>query len=69
MTATRQWPRSNAGGSPTTSRARPRALPAVPVDDVRKTLRWLLAHRNTETARQAGHADVLRERIDGTTGR
>ncbi|USX55887.1 DinB family protein [Lentzea sp. HUAS12] len=47
----------------------PEALLAVPIDGVRMTLRWLLAHMNTETARHAGHADVLREQIDGTTGR
>jgi uncharacterized damage-inducible protein DinB len=35
----------------------------------RLTLRWLLAHMTSETARHAGHADILREQIDGTTGR
>jgi uncharacterized damage-inducible protein DinB len=33
------------------------------------TLRWILLHLLEETARHAGHADVLRELIDGTTGR
>jgi uncharacterized damage-inducible protein DinB len=47
----------------------PEELLVVPVDGVRKSLRWLLAHMNTETARHAGHADVLREQIDGATGR
>ena len=32
-------------------------------------LRWVLAHLLEETARHAGHADILRELIDGTTGR
>jgi hypothetical protein len=32
-------------------------------------LRWVIAHLATETARHAGHADILRELIDGTTGR
>ena len=32
-------------------------------------LRWVLAHLLEETARHAGHADVLRELIDGSTGR
>jgi hypothetical protein len=32
-------------------------------------LRWVLMHLLEETARHAGHADVLRELIDGTTGR
>ncbi|MFD9700546.1 DinB family protein [Lentzea sp. NPDC059081] len=47
----------------------PEALMAIPVDGTRKSLRWLLAHMTTETARHAGHADVLREQIDGATGR
>ncbi|WP_370375730.1 DUF664 domain-containing protein [Catenulispora sp. GAS73] len=33
------------------------------------TLRWALTHMIEETARHAGHADILRELIDGTTGR
>jgi hypothetical protein len=33
------------------------------------TVRWVLAHMTTETARHAGHADILREQIDGATGR
>jgi uncharacterized damage-inducible protein DinB len=33
------------------------------------TLRWILAHLLEETARHAGHADILRELIDGVTGR
>jgi hypothetical protein len=32
-------------------------------------LRWVLMHLLEETARHAGHADVLRELIDGVTGR
>ena len=32
-------------------------------------LRWALAHLLEETARHAGHADILRELIDGDTGR
>ncbi len=32
-------------------------------------LRWVLAHVLQETARHAGHADILRELIDGETGR
>ena len=31
-------------------------------------LRWMLLHLLEETARHAGHADLLREAIDGTTG-
>jgi uncharacterized damage-inducible protein DinB len=32
-------------------------------------LRWVLAHLLEETARHAGHADILCELIDGSTGR
>jgi hypothetical protein len=32
-------------------------------------LRWILMHLLEETARHAGHADILRELIDGETGR
>jgi uncharacterized damage-inducible protein DinB len=32
------------------------------------SLRRILAHMIEETARHAGHADILRERIDGVTG-
>ena len=32
-------------------------------------LRWVVAHLLAETARHAGHADILRELIDGSTGR
>jgi hypothetical protein len=40
-------------------------------DDVspQVNLRWVLAHLLEETARHAGHADILRELIDGSTGR
>ena len=33
------------------------------------SLRWLLVHLVEETARHAGHDDILREQIDGRTGR
>jgi uncharacterized damage-inducible protein DinB len=33
------------------------------------TARWILQHMITETARHAGHADILREQIDGAVGR
>ena len=32
-------------------------------------LRWVLAHLLQETARHAGHADIIRELLDGATGR
>jgi hypothetical protein len=41
---------------------RPDAQPPV-------NLRWVLLHLLEETARHAGHADILRELTDGQTGR
>ncbi len=41
---------------------RPDANPPV-------SLRWVLMHLLEETARHAGHADILAELIDGRTGR
>jgi hypothetical protein len=41
---------------------RPDAEPPV-------NLRWVLMHLLEETARHAGHADIIRELIDGRTGR
>ncbi|MGI5501852.1 DinB family protein [Lentzea sp. CA-135723] len=32
-------------------------------------VRWRLAHMIEETGRHAGHADIVRELIDGSTGR
>ncbi len=32
------------------------------------SLRWVLVHMIEETARHAGHADILREMVDGETG-
>ncbi|ANP49183.1 putative damage-inducible protein DinB [Streptomyces griseochromogenes] len=32
------------------------------------SLRWVLVHMIAETARHAGHMDILRELIDGATG-
>jgi Protein of unknown function (DUF664) len=40
--------------------SRPQAAP---------TMRWILVHMIEETGRHAGHADILREQIDGATGR
>lgn len=37
-------------------------------EDMTFTLRYALAHMVEETARHCGHLDLLRERIDGTTG-
>jgi uncharacterized damage-inducible protein DinB len=40
--------------------------PAHEGDDT--DLRWVLLHLINETARHAGHADAVRELLDGTTG-
>ena len=42
-------------------------LPAAPwfPDPERCTVRWILSHLIEETARHAGHADIIREAIDG----
>jgi len=32
-------------------------------------LRWILVHMIEEVARHAGHADIIREQLDGCTGR
>jgi uncharacterized damage-inducible protein DinB len=37
-------------------------------DGKRFSLRWILAHMIEEYARHNGHADLLREAIDGSTG-
>jgi hypothetical protein len=33
------------------------------------SMRWLLTHMIEETGRHAGHADIIREQIDGARGR
>ncbi len=44
--------------------------PCQPFDDEPPvSLRWILLHLLEETARHAGHADILRELVDGKTGR
>ncbi|WP_030056710.1 MULTISPECIES: DinB family protein [Streptomyces] len=53
-----------------------RAAAGLPLDTVGKrlrhgrevTLRWILAHLVEEYARHNGHADLLRELVDGSTG-
>jgi Protein of unknown function (DUF664) len=57
-------------------RARARATEALarrlPLDALHRTedatLRWVLLHLINETARHAGHADAVRELLDGATG-
>ncbi|WP_237111859.1 DinB family protein [Nocardioides sp. WS12] len=44
------------------------ALSAEADDGNRISLRWIVCHLIEEYARHNGHADLLRESIDGTTG-
>jgi uncharacterized damage-inducible protein DinB len=45
------------------------ALSALPLrNGNRFSLRWMLLHLVEETARHAGHADLLREAVDGAVG-
>ncbi|WP_326552232.1 DinB family protein [Micromonospora sp. NBC_01813] len=43
--------------------------PRPPGRGLAPSMRWVLVHMIEETARHAGHADILREQIDGSTGR
>ncbi|MCF3146978.1 DinB family protein [Streptomyces platensis] len=44
-------------------------LPPAPwfPPEARQSMRWLLLHLIEETARHAGHADIIRESLDGKT--
>jgi hypothetical protein len=44
-------------------------LAVAPGSEGPVNLRWVLAHLLQETARHAGHADIVREVIDGAIGR
>lgn len=43
-------------------------LSVVSRDGVSRSLRWIVGHMVEETARHAGHADIVRELIDDNTG-
>ena len=51
-----------------------KVIASMDLDDVARmpghaeTLRWVMLHMIEETARHNGHADLLRESIDGATG-
>jgi len=54
-----------------------RIAAGLPLDEISKSqsphyghvsLRWILVHMIEETARHAGHLDLMREQIDGKTG-
>lgn len=45
----------------------PRDVPWFPSDVEAWSVRWVLLHLIQETARHAGHADIIRESVDGAT--
>ena len=45
----------------------PKGVPWFPADLEAWNVRWVLLHLIEETARHAGHADIVRESIDGAT--
>jgi hypothetical protein len=45
----------------------PQGVPWFPADVEAWSVRWVLLHLIEETARHAGHADIVRESIDGAT--
>ena len=45
----------------------PKGVPWFPSDVEAWSVRWVLLHLIEETARHAGHADIIRESIDGTS--
>ena len=45
----------------------PKGVPWFPADVEAWTVRWVLLHLVEEIARHAGHADIIREAIDGAT--
>jgi hypothetical protein len=46
---------------------KPAGVPWFPEDVDAWSVRWVLLHLISETARHAGHADIVRETIDGAT--
>ena len=45
----------------------PKGVPWFPDDVDAWSVRWVLLHLIEEIARHAGHADIVREAIDGAT--
>ncbi len=43
----------------------PKGVPWYPKDLGAWTVRWVLVHLIEETARHTGHADIVRETVDG----
>ena len=45
----------------------PKGVPWFPADVEAWTVRWVVLHLIEETSRHAGHADIIRESVDGAT--
>jgi hypothetical protein len=45
----------------------PSGRPWLPTDITAWTVRWVVLHLIEETARHAGHADIVRESVDGAS--
>ncbi|WP_316527214.1 DinB family protein [Kitasatospora brasiliensis] len=61
--------RSNAVAAAAPDLDRPGVRSLRPDDTEGPSLRWVLVHMIEETARHAGHADIIREQLDGAVGR
>ncbi|MFI6344707.1 DinB family protein [Streptomyces sp. NPDC050560] len=60
--------REIAAGVPLDATGRLSEQEAAFVGDSEISLRWIMIHMIEEYARHNGHADLLRERVDGATG-
>jgi Protein of unknown function (DUF664) len=60
--------REQAGISRETTAGLDLDAPCAQPDLMDRNLRWVLLHLIEETARHAGHADIIRETIDGRRG-
>ncbi|WP_317619967.1 DinB family protein [Streptomyces sp. CBMA156] len=61
--------RSDAVAAAAPGLDRPGVRSLRPDDAEGPSLRWVLVHMIEETGRHAGHADIIREQLDGATGR
>lgn len=64
LRSTRRSARSRGGSS----KARRGDDVAARMKERGYTLRWIAVHMIEETARRSGHADIMRELLDGKTG-
>ncbi|MEV7188131.1 DinB family protein [Kitasatospora sp. NPDC093102] len=61
--------RSDAVAAAAPDLDRPGVRSLRPDDAEGPSLRWVLVHMIEETGRHAGHADIIREQLDGAIGR